>query len=271
MGMKTYLSEVIQKIANELRDFPVRTSTLKYSYMAGLLIMKGWNLSRVKPFFNLFCLFAVLISATAAFAQSAKWRYVITAAGGKKTYLNDEIKNLPDRHKGAWEKMIDPDGSSVIVLAEYDCANKRRTPVQLFFYNSDGALTDVRKLPPSWLEFAPDSLAVAFHARLCLPAQPIKWAQIINARTPLRRMLGNDSPIIRIAYQGELFQIVPESGAGGWFNVVDSETQTDYWLPGDWFETIEVAQGTKKRSVAAVPTVVKKKTPKTTVRKRKAK
>jgi hypothetical protein len=225
----------------------------------------------LKPLFCLFCLFAVLISATAAFAQSAKWRYVMTATGGKKTYLNDEIKNLPDRHKGAWEKMIDPDGSSVVVLAEYDCASKRRTPVQLFFYNSDGALTNIKKVSLNWMEFSPDSIAVAFHARLCLLAQPVKWAQIINARTPLRRMFGNDSPIIRIAYQGELFQIAPESGLGGWFNVVDSETQMDYWLPGDWFETIEVAQAPKKRSVAAAPTVVKKKTQKATVRKRKAK
>lgn len=175
----------------------------------------------------------------------------MTATGGRKTYLNDEIKNLPDRHKGAWEKMIDPDGSSVVVLAEYDCANKRRTPKQLSFYDSDGALTNIKKVSLNWLEFSPDSIAVAFHARLCLPAQPVKWAQIINARTPLRRMFGNDSEIIRIAYQGELFQIAPESGLGGWFNVVDSETQMDYWLPGDWFETIEVAQAPEKRSVTA--------------------
>jgi hypothetical protein len=194
------------------------------------------NRSYLVPFLfiSLFVTMCVLISSTTAFAQTTKWRYVMTATGGRKTYLNDEIKNLPDRHKGAWEKMIDPDGSSVVVLAEYDCANKRRTPKQLSFYDSDGALTNIKKVSLNWMEFSPDSIAVAFHARLCLPAQPVKWA-----------------PIIRIAYQGELFQIAPESGLGGWFNVVDSETQMDYWLPGDWFETIDVAQAPKKRSVTA--------------------
>jgi hypothetical protein len=233
--------------------------------------MKGWNLSYVKPFFRIFCLFAVLISSTDAFAQTAKWRYMMSAAGGKKIYLNDEIKNLPDRHKSAWEKMVETDGSFVITLAEWDCANKRQTPLQFSFYDSNGVLTNTRKQSPDWNEFVPGSIAVASYARICLPARLVKGARIISPRTPLRLRPGNDSQIIRIAYQGELFQIVPESGLGGWFNVVDSETQQDYWLPGDWFDTIEVAQATKKRSAAAVPTVVKKKTQKATVRKRKAK
>jgi hypothetical protein len=204
-----------------------------------------------KPFFYLFCLFAVLISSTDAFAQTTKWRYMMTAAGGTKVYLNDEIKNLPDRHKSAWEKMIDPDGSFVIILAEWDCANKRRTPLQFSFYDSDGVLTNIRKQSPDWSEFVPGSIAVASYARICLPARSVKGARIISPRTPLRLRPGNDSEIIRIAEQGKLFQIVPESGLGGWFNVVDPETQMDYWLPGDWFDTIEVAQAPKKRSVTA--------------------
>lgn len=211
-------------------------------------------------FFSLFCLFiASLIFVTGTSAQTAKWRYVMTATDGKKTYLNDEIKNLANRHKGAWEKMIETDGSSVIILAEYDCANKSRTAKQLSFYNSDGALTNIKKLSPEWLEFAPGAIGNAFYARLCLPAQPIKWAQIINPRTALRYRFGNDSPIIRIAYQGELFQIAPESGANGWFNIVDPETQQDYWLSENWFDKIKGEQQLKKQSATTAPVVTKRK------------
>lgn len=193
----------------------------------------------LNSFFLLFCLFvAPLIFITGTSAQTAKWRYVMTGIGGKKTYLNDEVKNLANRHKGAWEKMIEPDGSSLIVLAEYDCANKSRTAKQLSFYDSDGVLTNIKKLSPDWLEFAPGSAGAAFSARLCLPAQPVRWAQIINPRTALRHLFGDDSPIIRIANRGELFQIAPESGANGWFNIVDLETQEDYWLINGDFKVI---------------------------------
>ena len=219
-------------------------------------------------FISLFITACASISATIAFAQTAKWRYVMTAAGGRKTYLNDEIKTLPDRHKGAWEKMIDPNGSAVVVLAEYDCANKRRTPKQLSFYDSDGSLTSIKKVPPDWLELAPGSLGIAFYARLCLPAQTVKWARIVNSRTPLRQLFGNDSPIIRIARRGELFQIAPESGRGGWFNIVDRETQQDYWLPENMFETIEGDQSPKKRSDPIASAPAKRKPQNPTARKK---
>lgn len=268
--MKTHILEVIQKIANELRDFSVRTLTRKYSYRAGLLIMKGWNLSRVKPFFNLFCLFAVLISSTEAIAQTAKWRYVITAINGSKTYLNDEIKVFANRNKGVWEKLITTDGSPVIVFAEWDCANKLRIPRQGLFYKSDGSVINVIKSPPSRAEFTPDSVVVAFYSRICLPAQSIKWAQIVSPRTALRLKPASDSPITRIAERGERFQITPESGLGGWFNIVDPKTQQDYWLSKDWFDTIEVDQSLKKRSAAPVPAVVKKKPQKTNPRRKKS-
>jgi hypothetical protein len=272
MRMKTHIAEVIQKLANESGGFTVRTFTRKYPYGAKLLIMKNWNLSRAKPFFHLFCLFAILISATDAFAQTAKWRYVMSAASGKKVYLNDEIKNLPDRHKSVWEKMIETDGSFVIILAEWDCADKRRTPLQFSFYDSGGVLTNLRKLSPDWSELVPGSIAVASYARICLPARPVKGARIISPRTPLRLRPGNDSAIIRIAERGELFQIVPESGLGGWFNIVDPKTEQDYWLPKDWFDTIVIDQPSKKRSVAAaaVPAIVKKKPQKTNPKRKKS-
>lgn len=226
----------------------------------------------IKLFFPLFCLFAVLIYATATFAQTAKWRYVMTANGGKKLYLNDEIKNLPDRHKSSWEKMVDPDGAFAIILSEWDCANQRRTPLQFSFYDSRGVFTRMEKLAPNWSQFIPGSIALASYRRVCLPAAPVKEARIISPRTALRLEPGSDSEVIRIANQGELFQIAPESGLGGWFNVVDSETQMDYWLPGTLFETIEVEQGVKKPSaaVARAPAVVKKKPQKTNLKRKKS-
>lgn len=59
------------------------------------------------------------------------------------------------------------------------------------------------------------------------------------------------APIIGIADQGDKFQIIPETGKGGWYNVVDSLTQQDYWLHGNTFEivkTMPVKQEPKKKN-----------------------
>jgi hypothetical protein len=228
--------------------------------------MKGWNLSRVNPFFNLFCLFAVLISATAAFAQTTKWRYAMTMNDGTKTYVNEEIRILPNRNKLAWEKIITPKSTSMVALTEWDCANKRRHTRQITQYDSNDTVTKVQDMPAQWDEIIPDSMADRHYGRICLPAPPVKWARIITPQTPLRQLPGSDSTIIRVAEQGERFEIVPESEKRNWVNVVDPETQQDYWLLKDWFDTIENEQPLKKQSAPAAasstktaPTVIKRK------------
>lgn len=232
-------------------------------YSLKTALKKSYLVSK-KPFFYLFCLFAVLISATDASAQTKKWRYVSTAENGIRSLLNDDIKVLVNGNRSVWEKLIMTDGSSVIVLAEWDCAGRRRTPRQLFFYDAGGELTNIRKERANWLEFVPGAIGEPFYPRICSPAKPLKWARIISPGTPLRRVIRGKSTVLRIAEPGEQFEITPEGGVNGWFNIVDPETQEDYWLPGDWFETIEDKQPTKNRTVAAAaakttPTVGKQK------------
>ncbi len=227
----------------------------------------------IKPFLYLFCLFTLLTSATAAFAQTAKWRYAMTMNDGAKTYVNEQIRILPNRNKLVWEKIITPKNTSMVALTEWDCTNKRRHTRQITLYDSDDTVTKTQDMPARWDEIAPDSMAERHYGRICLPAPPVKWARIIAPQTPLRQLPGSDSPVIRVAEQGERFEIVPESEKRNWVNVVDPATQEDYWLLYKWFETIEDEQLPKKQSAAAVaaPIVRNSKPQKANARKKKGK
>jgi hypothetical protein len=202
-------------------------------------------------------------------AQRAKWRYVTTIADGTKTYLRDEIKILPNRNREAWVKMLYSDGSSFVALTEWDCLNQRRIYRQIILHNSDGLLAGKPKLSQRWEEIAPDSVGDLLYVRIRPPAQPVKWAQIIAPDTHLRQKSEIDSPVIRTADRGERFEIVFETEKRRRVNVVDAETQEDYWLPRNEFETVEGEQSPIKHiviaataaasAVATAPTVKKRK------------
>lgn len=183
-------------------------------------------------------MFCVLFSAVDTYAQTSVWRYVVTIPGGSKAYLSDGLKTLSNKNKTAWEKITDSDGSFAIALSEWDCPNKRRMTREVTFYLADGKVRSTQKRAPRWDEVIPGSMADYFYRRVCFPQPAGKWAVITTARTDLRFLPNNTAPVTRIAKKGEKFQIVPESGGGGWFNVVDSKTQEDYWLLNDSFETI---------------------------------
>jgi len=65
-------------------------------------------------------------------------------------------------------------------------------------------------------------------------------AKISVAQADLRAFPDDSAPITGVARRGDKFQIVPESGQGGWFNVVQATTQQDYWLPSNSFKIIEL-------------------------------
>lgn len=206
----------------------------------------------VKILFSFLCLFAVMISVpAAAFAQTAKWRYVMTFPDGDKSFLSDEIKSLPNRNKRGWHRVVEPNGSYEVILADWDCPNRRVLLRQGTTYNSVLDTIHTAKMSPKWDEIIPGSMADNLYTRICLPAPPVKWARIGKVRTALRRLPGSDSPIIRIGEPGERFRIVPESEKRNWVNVVDPKTQQDYWLLGKWFETIEEEEPPVKKQNAA--------------------
>lgn len=200
-------------------------------------------------------------------AQTAKWRYVTTIADGTKTYLRDEIKILPNANRQAWVKMLYSDDSSFVALTEWDCLNQRRIYRQIILHNPDGLIAGKPKLPQRWQEIAPDSVGDLLYVRICLPAQPVKWAQIIAPDTRLRQKSEIDSPVIRTADRGERFEIVFETDKRRRVNIVDAETQEDYWLPRNEFETVEgehspikhiMVSATAAASTAATAPTVKK-------------
>lgn len=184
-------------------------------------------------------------------AQTAKWRYVTTLANGTKTYFRDEIKILPNGNRQSWVKTLRSDDSSSAILMEWNCSNQRRVYRQIILYNPDGLLAGKSKLPQRWEELAPDSVGELLYVRICLPAQPVKWAQIIAPDTRLRQKSEIDSPVMRTANRGERFEIVFETEKRRRVNVVDAETQEDYWLPRNEFETVEGEQSPIKHIVVA--------------------
>jgi hypothetical protein len=217
-----------------------------------------------KRFFLLSFLFlvpAVLMFTNQASAQPTNWRYVITTPDGTKGYLSDEVKILPNGNKSVWGKIIMKDGSSGIALTEWDCRNKRFINRQVIYYNADLTLANTKKRQYEWSEVIPDSTAHLTYRRVCLPPQPVKWAQITLVRANLRNFPDESAPVLRIARQGEKFQIVPETGKGGWFNVVDAVTQQDYWLHGNTFKIVEdtnTKQMPAKKRKASQPRVTPK-------------
>lgn len=183
--------------------------------------------------------FVVLIFANAVLGQTIVWRYVTTLPDGTKGYLNDEIKNLANGNKTAWEKMVSADGSFIIALSEWDCRQKRRLTKQITPYNTDQMVIGTKKTGFEWMEVIPSSISDFTFSRVCRPPQPERFAHIISEKANLRIFPDASAPVIRIAVQGENFLIVPESGAGGWYNVIDVITQEDYWIHGDTFEIFE--------------------------------
>lgn len=197
----------------------------------------------------LFGTLVVLIFTTNTFAQTAVWRYVITNPEGTKGFINDEVKILPNGNKQAWEKIVWADGSSVIAFAEYDCRNKRRITRQVTYYNRDQTIIDTKKRQSDlieWRNIIPGTGADSNYRRVCLPPEPVKWAQIIVPQVKMRSLPDESASVLRVAENGERFQLVPDTGFRGWFNVVDTATQQGYWLPGNTFKIVEDTNSKQK-------------------------
>lgn len=211
------------------------------SQLLSLKLRKAFLHTKCLIFLKSFIVFSsvVLIFANGVLGQKSVWRYVVTLPDGTKGYLNDEIKNTANGNKTAWEKMVSADGSFIIALSEWDCRQKRRLTKQITPYNTDQTVIGTKKTGFEWMEIIPGSASDFMFSRLCRPPQPERFAHIISEKANLRIFPNASASVIRIAVQGEIFLIIPESGEGGWYNVVDGITQEDYWIHGDTFEIYE--------------------------------
>lgn len=220
---------------------------------------------------HFYALTVILIFTATSFAQTATWRYVATLPGGVKSYLNDEVKTLPNKNNIRWEKMIKPDSSSATALVEWDCLGKLRLTRQITFYNSEQSVIGTKKNGFDWMPIIPGSSADFLYRRVC-SAVTLQTAEITALQADLRAFPDSGAPITRIAKRSDKFQIVPESGAGGWFNVVDAATQEDYWLIREQFKTIEgERQQLKKQNATTASSVVKRSARKAAGRKKRNK
>lgn len=181
----------------------------------------------------------VLIFSGNVFAQVPTWRYVGTLSGGAKIYLNDEIKSLAKGNKTAWQKSINSNASAEVSLSEWNCAGKIRRTLQITLYKSDGALIETRRDRFEWTRVIPGSSGETLHRRICLPAAPPMTAEITTTLAFLRALPDAGAQIVRVAESGVRFQVVPETGKDGWFNLVDEATQDDYWLTADDLKILE--------------------------------
>lgn len=191
--------------------------------------------------FKILLFFSIIISLNTKdiLGQNSVWHYVTTVYGGNKAYLNDEMKSLANANKSVWEKMAMPDGSFAIALAEWDCRNKRRLTKQITFYKPDQTVIGTTKKQFEWSEIIPGSTTDFMFTRICLAQPSPKWAKITTLKANLRSFPEISAPVLRVADKGDKFQIVPETGKGGWYNVIDVKTQEDYWLHGNTFEIVE--------------------------------
>lgn len=189
-------------------------------------------------------------AASPVFGQKAMWRYVTTSLSGTKTYLNDERKALPGRNPGAWEKMVDADGSSAVTLVEWDCANKSRLIRRITYFNSRQSAVGGKDKGFEWAPVIPGSAGDFLYHRICLRLAPPKLARIVADRTALHSHPDEAATVTRIARRDEQFHIIPETGLSGWFNLVDPVTQEDYWLTGDAFKTVTAASAAPKTNAA---------------------
>lgn len=187
----------------------------------------------------LFYTLAVLIFTNSAFSQTVKWRYIATLGiNASKVYLNDEIKVLKNKNVTVWQKLILANGLYAISQEELDCKNKRIVTRQITYYRIDQTVDSTKKKPFEWEEIIPSSTGDFIYSRVCLPPQLVKWAQIGVQQAYLRNFPNPSAPVIRTARRGERFQIIPETGKDGWFNIVDAATQEDYWLRDNAFEIV---------------------------------
>lgn len=180
-------------------------------------------------------------SGTALPAPSV-WHYVmVTSRGGKAYLLDNRSRFNRDGNKIAWEKFVETDGSFIVSLGEWNCQKRLRRTRQSVFYQADGTLQRMGNiLPMDWKQTDPGSVAESYYNRVCR-ISPSITALITGRAAALQDFPGENRRIVRMARAGEQFLIVPETGAGGWYNIVDEATQNDYWIKSDNLKIIDDA------------------------------
>lgn len=200
-------------------DIHFYANRFRHSFFSKLLLLFVWTI--------LICSFSVLSQTKEV--EKTCWLYVITEVGGVKMYFRSDTEKLKNGYIRSWSKRIYTDGTSAIYLADWDCENNRFYNYEVTGYDINGYSIVHQKLS-GWNTAVADSAGEKILNRICGTEDLKSFAEIKTLKANLRLDASVQSPIIRVAEKGEQFRIVFVTPDKTWYNVVDEETQEDYWL-----------------------------------------
>ena len=206
-----------------------------------LLVFPRSSIYSAFQFIRKFCLLVVVIVGllySTAFAQQGNWQYVTTIHEGIKFYLGKDRRAATDGNVLVWEKIMAPDNSFVASFVEWDCRAKMRRTHQSTFYNSDDTVSRTTT-PLEWKLVIPGSSADWLMDLACKSAPPPVIAEITVPNAQLRAAPLASASVKQVAQRGTKFRVIPQTGYGGWFNLVElSKGEEDYWLTDDSFRIV---------------------------------
>ncbi len=207
----------------------------------------------------LIVLFLLAGSSVNVSAQKKAWHYLQTIYGGVKVYLNDEVQILlRSKHRVVWDKRLNADNSFAVSKVEWDCLNKRSLILEMTMYDTDRiSIGTTRNF--EWQSVIPGTVAETAFQTICVAKPPAQFVEIISLQANLRSFPDAGAVVLGVAKQGSRFRVTPYGGQGGWYNIVDTKTEQDYWVHGS---TIKIIEPTAAKTPGATSSKVKKKSKK---------
>jgi hypothetical protein len=180
------------------------------------------------------------IFATFVFSQTkqSKWFYLATSAEGWKFYYQKETLKLENGGLGLWTKVVYQDGSSMQMFDEWRCAEKRYRIIEATSFSPNSQILDGEK-NLSWNQVSPDSVSEILFAIVCERRTETRKVEVIVLEANLRSRPSKDAPVLRTAKKESKFSLSLAKPFSGWYNVVDDETQEDYWIHGNTVKIVE--------------------------------
>ncbi len=162
--------------------------------------------------------------------SNVKWLYFGTDAEASRYYLRSDTKKNNDGYFQGWMKTVFDDLTYSERLYQWDCKGKRMNRLYLAAYYANNKLLYKEEGKESWEVIIPDTLGDRMLNHLCGVKIDIYWAEVTSLKANMRLYPGTNQEVLRIANKGQEFRIISFLNDKSWYNVVDEETQEDYWV-----------------------------------------
>jgi hypothetical protein len=179
-----------------------------------------------------FSTIAVSLLQLTVFAQSnsPKWLYFGTDAEFNRHYL----RNIYDKSEGGfirgWIKIISPEDVYTERMYNWDCKKRSMQLLYVAVYYPDNTLALKQDKPDEWSQVVPDTLGDKMLDYICGIKRDVYWAEITSTKANLRIFAGTEHKVLRVARKGEKFRVISSLENKIWYNVIDEETQKDFWI-----------------------------------------